>query len=84
MGEMVVTEPASDAASQQFIDRFNATGGHLGGSDIDWLRARRLSGAKSFAATGWPTGKTEAWRYTALRSILKTDFDWQKVILPVR
>lgn len=43
-------------------------------SDWGWLKDWRASAWSQFAATPWPTRKTEAWKYTPLKSMLDTEW----------
>jgi Fe-S cluster assembly protein SufD len=40
----------------------------------EWLRDARKQAARQFAATGFPTAKAEAWRYTPLQGLLEREF----------
>lgn len=42
------------------------------GADPAWAQALRKDGAASFAATGFPTTREEAWRYTNVARFVKT------------
>jgi Fe-S cluster assembly protein SufD len=57
----------------------------------EWLSALRYAGAEQWLQAGWPTRKTELWKYTPLMPLQKSEFsgwgdathDWQaKVELP--
>ena len=47
----------------------------MNGSDVFWLDALRQQGRDTFVATGLPTSKTEAWKYTKLRALTVDDFE---------
>ena len=55
-------------------------GGHadvkarLPGASLLWLDDLREQGAATFAAAGLPTRKAEAWKYTDLRAVERTEF----------
>ncbi len=40
----------------------------------DWLKARRTRAWQRFAELGWPTTRNEAWRFTNLRALAKSDY----------
>ncbi|NOX27361.1 MAG: Fe-S cluster assembly protein SufD [Gammaproteobacteria bacterium] len=44
----------------------------LPGNDIDWLAQRRSEALTQFSDIGFPTRKTEAWKYVATHAIAKT------------
>ncbi len=46
----------------------------LPGSNLPWLRAHREQAIQRFLQTGFPTRKSEAWRYTSLDSLLSKSF----------
>ncbi len=43
-------------------------------SEPDWLSSHRNGAAKTLLEQGLPTSKTEAWRFTTLRSLLEVPF----------
>lgn len=45
----------------------------LPGSDLEWVRARRLQAANELLARGFPTRKDEAWRYTDLNRLFAAE-----------
>ncbi len=51
-------------------------------SDPTWLRELRGRAADSLRATGLPTKKTEAWRFTPVRSVVETPFSRRSVEPP--
>ena len=64
-------------------------------SEPTWLATLRLAAATSLKKSGLPTSKTEAWRFTPLKALTKTEFvigpkdadasadmDWAKSMLP--
>ena len=53
---------------------FAAVVAGLPGAGLPWLQRAREVGRAAFAATGWPTKKTEAWKYTDLRPLHAVDF----------
>ncbi|MCR6652250.1 MAG: hypothetical protein NVV73_12465 [Cellvibrionaceae bacterium] len=40
----------------------------------DWLRSLNEAGAAVVRNTGWPTRKTEQWKYTSLRALEQVDY----------
>ena len=50
----------------------------------EWLAALRRDAARRFAETGFPTPKSEAWKYTPLKGLLEQDVhdlrDWTQAI----
>ena len=48
--------------------------GRLPGSHLRWLDDLREQGAAAFTASGLPTRKLEAWKYTDLRAVEQTAF----------
>ncbi len=46
----------------------------LPGAELGWLAARRADARAAFAAEGFPTLKTEAWKYTNLDRLVRTGF----------
>jgi Fe-S cluster assembly protein SufD len=46
----------------------------LPGASLPWLDDLRERGAAAFAATGLPTRKVEAWKYTDLRAVERAEF----------
>ena len=47
--------------------------GRLPGSNLLWLDDLRARGAAAFTASGLPTRKIEAWKYTDLRAVERTE-----------
>src|SRR5690606_35520673 len=54
--------------------QFAALRERLPGSDAAWMAELRARAIERFAATGFPTAKTEAWRYTSLNALQKVPF----------
>ena len=48
-----------------------------------WLNDLRQSGISAFARLGFPTPKSEEWRYTNLEPLVRCRFDWDGVPEPV-
>ena len=68
---MVARETASTAP---YLDRFAAMSPDLPGAGLPWLAALRHDAIERFAETGFPTPRVEAWKYTDLRRMLRTNF----------
>src|SRR5258705_1601750 len=49
--------------------------GSLPGAGLAWLDARRRAAMDAFAATGLPTRRVEAWKYTDLANALESDLE---------
>src|SRR5258706_825055 len=47
----------------------------LPGAGLAWLDARRRAAMDAFAATGVPTRRVEAWKYTDLANALDSEFE---------
>jgi Fe-S cluster assembly protein SufD len=47
----------------------------LPGAGLAWLDARRRAAIDAFAATGLPTRRVEAWKYTDLANALESEFE---------
>ncbi len=53
---------------------FDEAAPRLPGSDIAWLDSLRAQGISAFRASGLPTRRVEAWRYTNLNALAKAGF----------
>src|SRR5258705_8952372 len=58
-----------------FQEDFARNGGHLPGAGLAWLDTRRRAAMDAFAATGIPTRRVEAWKYTDLANALEGEFE---------
>ncbi len=56
---------------QAFLETHLETAGSLLPGEADRLAGLRRAGREAFAASGWPTKRLEAWKYTDLRALLK-------------
>jgi Fe-S cluster assembly protein SufD len=56
---------------QQLID---SQQGRLPGAQLPWLQTQREQAVQRFLQAGFPTRKSEAWRYTNVDSLLKNSF----------
>ena len=57
-----------------FLARFEGLREHLPGGRLPWVAALRAEAAASFAASGLPGRRVEAWRYTDLAPIAQASF----------
>ena len=57
-----------------FLARFEGLREHLPGGRLPWVAALRAEAAASFAASGLPGRRVEAWRYTDLSAIAQAGF----------
>ncbi|WP_136248913.1 Fe-S cluster assembly protein SufD [Halomonas borealis] len=58
---------------QRFLDRLSERNA-VRGDEPSWIAARRQAGAARFEAVGFPHRRVEAWKYTDVRDIARTDF----------
>ncbi|QFT85839.1 FeS cluster assembly protein SufD [Halomonas sp. THAF12] len=58
---------------QRFLDRLSERSAQRG-DEPTWIAARRQAGAARFEAMGFPHRRVEAWKYTDVRDIARTDF----------
>lgn len=65
------TAPYPGAA---YLDRFARAREGLAKGSGPWLSGWRRGGAEAFRASGFPTLKSEAWRYTPLHALIDGDF----------
>src|SRR5262245_53792529 len=57
-------------AADPFRDDFAANAVKLPGAGLSWLDKRRAEAIAAFSATGIPTRRVEAWKYTDLAASL--------------
>jgi Fe-S cluster assembly protein SufD len=69
-----MTQAGTLAVETAFRPDFTPLAGRSGASP--WLSALREKGRDRFEALGFPTGKTEAWRFTSVRPI--TQVPWER------
>ncbi|MEQ8195174.1 MAG: SufD family Fe-S cluster assembly protein, partial [Rhodospirillales bacterium] len=67
---MTQTLPTPETLAEQF-GRIRAA---LPGADVPWLDTLREDNLERFAQLGWPTAKTEAWKYTSLKEVESVPF----------
>src|SRR5882762_4729323 len=58
-----------------FQEDFARNRGALPGAGLGWLDARRRAAIDAFAATGIPTRRVEAWKYTDLANALESELE---------
>ncbi|MGH7005651.1 MAG: hypothetical protein ACREIP_17040, partial [Alphaproteobacteria bacterium] len=57
-----------------YLDRYAAARKQLEQGAAPWLAGWRRAGADSFRAAGFPTLKSEAWRFTPLHALIDGEF----------
>jgi len=57
-----------------FVDAFDAVRADLPGAPLDWLQAARREALARFRDQALPNRRVEAWKYTDLGALAKTDF----------
>jgi len=60
--------------STPFTEHYGALREALPGQDLPWLARLRAKALQSFSASGLPTPRLEAWKYTNLRPLEKVGF----------
>ena len=71
---MVELQSLTDPAAARYCERINATRAGLPGADQSWVVDLRDRAAAVLSANGFPTRRVEAWKYTDLRPIMRTNF----------
>jgi Fe-S cluster assembly protein SufD len=61
--------------AEGFLHRFEGLRRRLPGARLAWAAALRDEAAEAFRASGLPTRRIEAWRYTDLRAVGEAGFD---------
>ena len=61
--------------AEGFLHRFEGLRERLPGARLPWAAALRDEAAEAFRASGLPTRRIEAWRYTDLRAVGEAGFD---------
>ena len=61
--------------AEGFLHRFEGLRERLPGARLPWAAALRDNAAEAFRASGLPTRRMEAWRYTDLRAVGEAGFD---------
>jgi Fe-S cluster assembly protein SufD len=64
-----------DSQPDIFQEDFARNRGNLPGVGLGWLEARRRLAMDAFAATGIPTRRVEAWKYTDLANALESELE---------
>lgn len=67
-------QPLTDPAAARYRERYDAARAGLPGVDRGWVAGLRDRAAAALVANGFPTRHVEAWKYTDLRRVLRTDF----------
>lgn len=67
-------QSAAQAAVQPYLDQHGHVAGGLPGAGLPWLDGLRREGLDRFSGLGFPTPRTEAWKYTNLRDLTRTAF----------
>jgi Fe-S cluster assembly protein SufD len=62
------------AEAASYVGRFEAARADLPGAALPWLAALRDDAITRLAETGFPDRRTEAWKYTDLRRVLRREF----------
>ena len=62
-------------AVHAFVEDFAARKAGLPGAGLPWLAELRAAGLERFQSLGWPTPRTEDWKYTSLRPLEKVAFE---------
>ncbi|MDR3517942.1 MAG: Fe-S cluster assembly protein SufD [Azospirillaceae bacterium] len=62
------------SAIQPYLDSFHDLIPGLPGAGLGWLDRLRHDGLARFAATGFPSQRVEAWKYTSLRALERSVF----------
>ena len=70
----MMTMASETATMAPYLDRFAAIGPSLPGATSPWLAALRHDAIERFKEIGFPTPRLEAWKYTDLRRMLRTEF----------
>jgi len=65
---------AKAPAGSAYLDRYAAARARLDAGAQPWLAGWRRAGAESFRSSGFPTIKSEAWRFTPLHALIDGDF----------
>ena len=61
--------------AEGFLHRFEGLRERLPGARLPWAATLRDGAAEAFRASGLPTRRLEAWRYTDLRAVAEAGFD---------
>lgn len=64
-----------DPKTDLFWNDFAANAADLPGAGLGWLGARRAASFEAFAASGMPTRRMEAWKYTDLAGALESELE---------
>lgn len=61
-------------AAQRYRDAFEAFAGNGAGAVPAWLQERRVRAFEQFSEAGFPHGRLEAWRFTDVKPLVRTEF----------
>jgi Fe-S cluster assembly protein SufD len=64
----------SGNATERYVDGFADARASLPGGGRDWVASLRQSGIDRFAELGLPTARQEAWKYTRLTALERSEF----------
>jgi Fe-S cluster assembly protein SufD len=62
------------AGAEAFLARHEGLSRRLPGAQLPWVAALREAAAEAFRATGFPTRRVEAWKYTDLGQVAAASF----------
>ncbi|MCD6672803.1 MAG: Fe-S cluster assembly protein SufD [Burkholderiaceae bacterium] len=62
------------SAAQPWVDAFRERAPALAGAALPWLAETRRRALDRFAAEGWPSARTDAWRHTSLLALEQENF----------
>jgi Fe-S cluster assembly protein SufD len=65
---------AKTPGGSAYLDRYAGARARLDTAAAPWLAGWRNAGAEAFRAQGFPTIKTEEWRFTPLHGLIEGDF----------
>lgn len=69
----MTSAPVAEATSA-YVSRFEALSRERAGLEPGWLLAARRAAMERFVTEGFPTTRQEAWRFTSVAPIARTDF----------
>ena len=65
---------ATTTTPEILTEQFGTVRARLPGAEVPWLLAMREAGLERFSELGWPKAKTEAWKYTSLKTVQTVPF----------
>ena len=63
-------------SAASYVGRFAGVRGDLPGAGLPWLSALREDAISRLEETGFPDARSEAWKYTDLRRLLRQEFEF--------